>query len=316
MVKRKILIIGTTPSSAGIGGVTIHVERLLHYFDNEGIYYELCDYKIESFATIIIKIKKADIVHQHVCNPYLMYFISLLCHVFHKKLITTLHGKYVQGVQKPWTIIKRSVKLATVPVVLNQDSFVACSKINSKTTLIPAFIPPQKDEQLEPSIINIIENIQNHGNKIVTTYGCDIIYDTNGEEVYGIGFLINFFKNKTGYSLIVSDPKGSYSQKYFGFGNNIYFIDHPHPLYELMKKTDVFVRNTSKDGDSLSVREALYLGKRVLCSDVVERPEGVELFKYNDLESFKTCLEKGQVTTAPLVESGAEKIVELYKKFK
>lgn len=53
---------------------------------------------------------------------------------------------------------------------------------------------------------------------------------------------------------------------------------------------DVFVRNTSTDGDSISVREALYLGLKALCTDVVDRPNGVILFKYNDEQSLKRAL--------------------------
>jgi hypothetical protein len=39
------------------------------------------------------------------------------------------------------------------------------------------------------------------------------------------------------------------------------------------------IRPTNTDGDSLTIREGLYLNKIVLASDVVQRPEGTKLFK-------------------------------------
>ena len=72
------------------------------------------------------------------------------------------------------------------------------------------------------------------------------------------------------------------------------FIDQPHSYFELLKNVDVFVRNTSTDGDALSVKEALYLNKPALCSDVVDRPAGTILFRYSDDASFTRALEEAK----------------------
>ena len=42
--------------------------------------------------------------------------------------------------------------------------------------------------------------------------------------------------------------------------------------------TKLFIRATTTDGDSVSLREALYFGAPILASDVVPRPDGVMLF--------------------------------------
>jgi glycosyltransferase involved in cell wall biosynthesis len=44
-----------------------------------------------------------------------------------------------------------------------------------------------------------------------------------------------------------------------------------------LARSEVFLRPTAWDGDSLMVREALALGTRVVASDVIPRPAGVEL---------------------------------------
>ena len=71
------------------------------------------------------------------------------------------------------------------------------------------------------------------------------------------------------------------------------------------------MRNTSTDGDALSVKESLYLGKPTLCTDAVDRPKGVRLFKDCDKTSFEQCLNDESIEETN-VENGAGKIVQVY----
>ncbi len=48
------------------------------------------------------------------------------------------------------------------------------------------------------------------------------------------------------------------------------------PLFEYI---DIFLRPTNTDGDSLSIREAIYSGIPTIASDIVERPFGTITFK-------------------------------------
>lgn len=45
--------------------------------------------------------------------------------------------------------------------------------------------------------------------------------------------------------------------------------------------SDCYIRFTATDGDSLAVREALYFNKKVIASNIVDRPEGVELVEFD-----------------------------------
>ena len=55
-------------------------------------------------------------------------------------------------------------------------------------------------------------------------------------------------------------------------------LDHDEAL-GLISRCDVFIRPTTHDGDSVSVREALTLGVPCVASDVCARPEGTYLFQ-------------------------------------
>ncbi|NVJ24388.1 MULTISPECIES: glycosyltransferase family 4 protein [Myxococcus] len=62
-------------------------------------------------------------------------------------------------------------------------------------------------------------------------------------------------------------------------------LEHPAAL-GLIARSDVFLRPTTHDGDSISVREALALGVPCVASDVCERPEGTRLFHAGDAASL------------------------------
>lgn len=312
--KNKLLIVAATPESAGVGGVTVHVERLLQYLDKKGFIYELFDYKKAPLFSVLNKVWHSEVIHLHISNPYYRFFLAVICVVFCKKYILTLHGKYTETEQKPWLLIKFAIKKATVPIVLNQISYKTCIGINPQTKIFPAFIPPQIEETLEPDVKDFVEKIHSEGKKVAVTYGYDDIVDVTGREVYGVGFLIPIFNKNKEYSLIVVNPTGNYKKNYSNKYPNVYFIDRPISLYELLKVSDLFVRNTSKDGDSLSIKEALYLHKKVICTDVVERPKGVCLYSYSDIDSFMSCLNANNESDIVEVASCEEKILDLYRK--
>lgn len=62
-------------------------------------------------------------------------------------------------------------------------------------------------------------------------------------------------------------------------------LEHPEAL-ALLSRGDAFIRPTTHDGDSISVREALALGIPCVASDVCQRPEGTFLFKAGDAEDL------------------------------
>ena len=60
-----------------------------------------------------------------------------------------------------------------------------------------------------------------------------------------------------------------------------------------LARSDVFLRPTDWDGDSVIVREALAVGTRVVASEVSARPAGVELSGLNELEMAAAIVRPG-----------------------
>lgn len=310
--EKKLLIIGPLPENHGIGGVTIHVQRLLDFLDKSGFAYKFMDYGKTPIKGLLGAIRKVSIVHFHISNPFFLFFLVITARMMGKNVIMTLHGNYGRFSTVKNFIVRVAVKIVTVPIIINQRSYDICKKFNERAVLIPAFIPPQITEELQSEIEAMLNKYRGEGRKIVSTNAYNITYDKKGLEIYGIDFLVRFFSGKKGYVLIVSDPSGNYKKKYPQSIDGVEFVNYPHPYFELLKHVDCFVRNTSTDGDALSVKEALYLKIPTLCTDVVDRPEGVCLFKYSDEDSFRHCL---QNVKAPnyTIENGAERVLRLYE---
>lgn len=307
----RILIIGTIPTSAGIGGVTIHVQRLLEWLDAKGVEYTLCDYKTLPFKKQIRMIMKHKSVHLHVSHPALRVMYALIAKLMGKKLVFTIHGNlgrfnWLGNLQD-----KLTVNLSDVPIAINQKSYEKALKWNRRTQLVSAFIPPVKDGTTPEWAIEKINALRKDGRPVFSTNASVCSFTPAGEEIYGIEFLIDFFR-KRNEVLVISDPSGQYANRHKG--EDVFIIAEPHSTFALYKHVDGTIRNTATDGDSLSVRESLYLGLPTLATDRVDRPEGCILFHYNDTESLATALSKDRQKVQRMdMDNPVGQIIGIYK---
>jgi glycogen(starch) synthase len=84
----------------------------------------------------------------------------------------------------------------------------------------------------------------------------------------------------------------------------------------VMSRSDVFIRPTFEDGDSISVREARSLGVPVVASRVGTRPPGVILFEPGEVEDLVAKLELAMVAgrSEPVVDTDSgTRLMEIYQ---
>jgi glycosyltransferase involved in cell wall biosynthesis len=91
--------------------------------------------------------------------------------------------------------------------------------------------------------------------------------------------------------------------------------DMPHAVtLRATLECDALLRTTLYDGDSVSVREALYIGTPVIASDNGMRPEGVRLIPARDparlSDAIQALLEEGDARRPPAGD-GQENIREV-----
>ena len=290
-VSSDILIVGTVPASAGIGGVTIHVDRLLHWLSIKGQSVDFCDYKVVSVLEVCRQIAKHKVVHIHPSNPMFRLFLVMFAKILGKKIIFTVHGDLGRFSFLKNHFDRLAVEWSDVPIVINDGSYQKARLWNASTRLMSAYISPYADGSIPKYVHDKIKEERGSGNTIVSTNASVRAYTVDGHEIYGIDFIIDYFSSRNDACLFVSDPSSQYSSSYSGRNlRNVVFITEDHSFFALLKHSDIMVRATATDGDSLSVKEALDLNVKVIATDCVDRPKGVVLFKYNDSLSFDKAL--------------------------
>jgi hypothetical protein len=321
MTSRK-LVIGTKPLP--IGGVTIHVERLLQLLSKNKVEFEFIDLKRVPKLNIVKAIFLAKRIHLHTSNVYLRFFLSLFGKLAFKEIDFTLHGnlgRYKSRVKNYLDLL--TIRLATIPVVLNEHSFKIAIKLNRNTVLGSAFIPPDLDKEIiEETLKQRIIKLKIKVDYLFSTNASNLSFDKTGQEIYGIFDLINLFSNLPQYGLIISDPSAAYEaalkEKKTSIPENILLLSEPHSFYKVIELSNATIRNTSTDGDSISVRESLYIQKPTFCTDVVSRPQGALTYRKGEL---KTALNKIDLQHDNYsgdfkkeTDHSLNKLLELYKK--
>ncbi len=317
---KKLLIIGSCPPP--IGGVVIHVKRLLDSLQKDNIALEYIDLKKHSKYDILKAIFTNDIIHLHTSSPYIRFIIVLLVIFFLKKIIITIHGNLNRFNFVKNSFDHCSILLANHVILLNKQSIDKAKKISKKTSLISAFIPPEEEHLncLDNDILLMIKQLRRKYSIIFCTNAFNISFDKDGTEIYGISKLISIFFKLNNKALIISDPSGEYlkyvKEQSIHVPDNIYFINYQHEFFNIIKLSDILIRATTTDGDSLSVKEALYLNKNVIASDCVSRPSGCVLYKnrnFSDLQNIISNFDNHRKTESNReVENGYIKIKELY----
>jgi glycosyltransferase involved in cell wall biosynthesis len=96
--------------------------------------------------------------------------------------------------------------------------------------------------------------------------------------------------------------------------------DVPHSgALRAIAESDLFLRTTLYDGDSISVREALFIGTPVIATDNGMRPRGASLIPCSDPDALRRTIEKVLTRPAPeqpqddTGERNIEEVFELYQ---
>ena len=120
----------------------------------------------------------------------------------------------------------------------------------------------------------------------VDLYGLDMCIELTAKlkkDYPNLGFLFALAnKNRNAFYL----KKMMLLIKKLKIEENFYFLTGLNELWPIFKKADLLVRPTNTDGDSISIREALYFKTSVVASDVTSRPKECYIFKNRDLRDF------------------------------
>lgn len=166
-----------------------------------------------------------------------------------------------------------------------------------RIAVIPAYLTPTQLGDQAPQLPASLQVFLRSHYPVLSAYGTNLAFDPQGCDLYGYDLCIELVHQlKEEYPSIglaisvnqvnrpdyLADLKRRIDR--YGLQSNMLFFTEPlEEAYPLWQASNLYVRPTTTDGDSLAVREALSLGVPVVASDVSPRPECVEVFRSRDL---------------------------------
>jgi glycosyltransferase involved in cell wall biosynthesis len=315
-----IAFIGSLPPP--IGGFTIILERLIARLKENGfdfIVYDLLNKRVIRQDGSNVKIKsclwwllkyvlfaREDLICCYYSDWRLRIAIGLMT-LLRKKTLISIGGQSLNDSITNAGRLKRKMitfSLRRYSFVIAHNTVISelCRFLGVKAErleIIPGFIPPViKKEALDLIPQNIEDFMESH--QPVISGGAFRITFYNGIDDYGIDMCIELCGNlkkyypKTGFIFCLTEIG---DENYFAIINrritendldkNFLFIVQPlTEVYPIWQKSDIFVRPTASEGDSLALREALYVKTPAVASDVAPRPKGTVIFKNRDIEDF------------------------------
>lgn len=275
MSNNKIYIIGRNPPP--IGGVTTFNQRLVNILRLNYFKVDLLDNAWKILVSIFTKQRNLYLLS--FSNRYLLISLSLIFRVFNHRIASVVHGDIERGSKFHAKLLLFLRILNHNIIVLNDSSF---NFFNNKDKIV----------KLGTNLIScdamINERIIDKNFSFVT-YASRHIVNAKHQDLYGIDFLYEFFE-RTKRRLIILDPNNSY--RHLLSTKNIELLREPVSINKFLGKPWVYVRNTLTDGDSLLIHEAMEMGSPVIASDIVNRPEGILLFRYSDENGLEKCISK------------------------
>lgn len=313
MSKKTIYMIGPLPPP--IGGVSIHISRLVSILENSFNVNKIDTSKkgliliLGILKLVFDSLKKSTqiIVHNHIFNVYYNAFIVLTCKIFRIKYVQTIHSFRINKnelssikIRLILFIIKNADKIIVVSNKIKNDLIEFDREILFKTWVNPAFIP-YEEKITQKSKDEYLDNLQIRGfldsHKILICANAYKIVFYNNEDLYGIDLCIELMRKlkiSKGYNIgfifmlpQIGDLNYFNTMKKrineYGLDKDFIFINKVVQLVPLFEYVDIFLRPTNTDGDALSIREALFSGIPVISSDIVTRPFGTITFKNRDV---------------------------------
>lgn len=306
--KNKIAIIGPYPLP--YGGISVHIERILNYLPKNS--YDFYNISLHSekgrrfvglrkyFYLFVLLLKPYKVIHYHSTSLKVRLLLSMISRI-KKNVYLHLHGEsFIDQINKSnftTHLLKRNIK-STNLIASNNDLLDIVKDLKPLSVyLCDAFIPPKFD-------INVVNRFSK--NYVLTKYKHVVSmvgwFSLNkSEDLYGFDIALKALfeirtKYKTDMTFVASVNGINNNELYNSFinerqqlnleSNFILIEENLEELYPLILSSHLFIRPTNTDGNSVSIKEALWYSTPVVASDCVIRPSETILFKNRDAKDL------------------------------
>lgn len=333
-MRKKVLLIGVLPKP--VGGISIHIQRLAAHLEKRGFDCACLDESREPKPGIpnvrrigclryVRMVRSADIVHVHTSHSAARLLHVVGAKALGRTIVLTTHSLTAPSKSRiaRW-LYKAASSVADATIYVSEG---VRRGMAGRGPVIPAFLPPQMSEKfIRPEIESWIAERRREGRKILVSNASRLNF-FKGEDLYGLDLLIDAVAENPTLACVFVVSALDRSGDYFascqarihreGLGGRFFLLHADIPFSGLIRLGDAMVRATNTDGDALSVREALWLGKPVVASDCAERPEGVTLFATRDIHSLSTALRHLDAMELPTKSPDfGDAVISVYERLK
>lgn len=307
----KVLLVG--PSSY-VGGVSMHLQRLRSLLNDQIDYLVIDDSplsvnksgpNIRNYKRFLDNLKffhRNDVVHIHSGHWLLRILLIVLARATGTQVVVTLHSFRVSGIQL--FLSRLALRLSSRIICVNYE-VKSSVRLFNRTVVKEAFLPPSgADFKGLPNDIDFL--LSHKSESILICANAYKLTRFEGEDLYGLDqcidvarmakekrrniFIVFVVATLEADNLLVKAAREAIIK--YELQERIAIYPRALSFVSLIKRCDVVIRPTRTDGDALTIREALYLGKSVIASDVVRRPEGTVLYKTGSSEDLFQAIEK------------------------
>ena len=272
-----------------LGGVTRCVEALVAALSRQSVDHVVVDWRERAALLTVLTERKA--VHVHNVSSVL-------------RLLFVVAARFVSGAH-------------TVVYFHSGTLFAQIRSPLRRAIAVVGFSLVHETWATNAALATLIDSLGGRSTKVVSPFSSaganggevrgadeDIVFLVGfGQELYGLDTVLKLMRDQRlsafSWTLIAyGDEKSSAAtaERALQAGMQVRTnLDAQQVRAELMRH-GVLLRPTSADGDAMVVREALDLGLRVIASDIVPRPAGVELCSLEREDMVRALLNGGTVS--------------------
>ncbi len=326
-----LLLIGPLPPPAG--GIASSVESLASAAVHHGIDVRVVDPargKLRLVKALLSASLAKSVVHVHVCGH------NWACHALiafaralapKSRFIVTLHSGILPEFLRRLSPLGRGALLALLARV---DELV-CVSAKNRDALASIGVPAEKISVASPFIA---ERSAAPGSSSASTevdrpksirlcamvapealYGADLLVDGFATLAADLPATELYLFGTGGADRAVADALSTR-----GLAARVRALGELSraEVHTLLRDSDLLVRPTYADGDSVNVREALSVGCRVVASDAAVRPPAVRTFPTGDAAAFASAMAASLAESPPAlaperaIDDGFETLLGVY----
>jgi glycosyltransferase involved in cell wall biosynthesis len=319
---KKMMIIGCYPPP--FGGQSVHVKELNNFLAREGYVVKVLnigderkkkskDYltvrnPLDYVCKIIMYAARKYSFHLHTNGHnakswILLILTSIITKLLARNYYVTLHsGMCPAYVRSRGDVVRGIMKLA-----LNMSSYIIAVNNDISVALVELGVSKNKIGVIEAFSLNEDFNatkLPSNLNSYIAAYSPLITSIGFSSPEYGLHLLPEVVRNLHGkyphLGIIVIGATPPDDGKKNAHHDSIRWIGTQDRLTSLliMSRSDLFVRPSMTDGDSISVREALAMNIPVVASNVGHRPEGVITFERGNIAELTSAIERALQSTS------------------